>query len=85
MFTREEAAALLTAEKLAARLTDAPTARLSGEAMDKLRAVLRRADRDYLNTLHAAHPGHTAQRPAQRVEYLPATSFGRGYAAGSAP
>jgi predicted DNA-binding transcriptional regulator YafY len=51
MFTREEAAALLTAEKLAARLTDAPTARLSREAMDKLRAVLRRTDRDYLNTL----------------------------------
>ena len=51
MFTREEAAALLTAEKLAARLTDAPTARLSGAAMDKLRAVLRRPDRDYLTTL----------------------------------
>lgn len=51
MFTREEAAALLTAEKLAARLTDAPTARLSGAAMDKLRAVLRRPDRDYLHTL----------------------------------
>ena len=51
MFTREEAAALLTAEKLAARLTDAPTARLSETAMDKLRAVLRRPDRDYINSL----------------------------------
>ncbi|QNE41120.1 YafY family transcriptional regulator [Hymenobacter sp. NBH84] len=51
LFTREEATALLTAEKLAARLTDAPTARLSGAAMDKLRAVLRRTDRDYLETL----------------------------------
>ena len=51
MFTREEATALLTAEKLAARLTDAPTARLSGAAMDKLRAVLRHADRDHLETL----------------------------------
>jgi len=51
MFTREEATALLTAEKLAARLTDAPTARLSASAMDKLRAVLRRPDRDYLETL----------------------------------
>jgi predicted DNA-binding transcriptional regulator YafY len=63
MFTREEAAALLTAEKLAARLTDAPTAQLSTTAMNKLRAVLRRADRDYLNKLtphiqvvrHASH------------------------------
>ncbi|OON69082.1 helix-turn-helix transcriptional regulator [Hymenobacter sp. CRA2] len=51
MFTREEATALLTAEKLASRLTDEPTARLSGAAMDKLRAVLRRSDRDHLETL----------------------------------
>ena len=51
MFTREEAIALLTAEKLVARLTDATTAQLSGAAMDKLRAVLRRADRDHLETL----------------------------------
>ncbi|MBC7893386.1 MAG: YafY family transcriptional regulator [Sphingobacteriaceae bacterium] len=51
MFTREEAIALLTAEKLVARLTDAPTAQLSGTAMDKLRTVLRRADRDHLETL----------------------------------
>ncbi len=51
MFTREEAIALLTAEKLVARLTDAPTAQLSGAAMDKLRAALRRADRDHLETL----------------------------------
>ena len=51
LFTREEAAALLTAEKLAAQLTDAATAQLSGAAMDKLRAVLRRTDRDYLETL----------------------------------
>ena len=62
MFTREEAAALLTAEKLAAQLTDAPTAQLSGAAMDKLRAVLRRTDRDYLETLtpHIQVFGHAA-------------------------
>lgn len=51
MFTREEATALLTAEKLTARLTDAPTAELSRAAMDKVRAVLRRPDRDHLATL----------------------------------
>ncbi|GAA4348125.1 hypothetical protein GCM10023185_03750 [Hymenobacter saemangeumensis] len=51
MFTREEATALLLAEQLAARLTDAGTARLSTAAMDKLRAVLRRPDRDYLEAL----------------------------------
>jgi predicted DNA-binding transcriptional regulator YafY len=51
MFTREEAVALLTAEKLVAQLTDATTAQRSGAAMDKVRAALRRADRDHLATL----------------------------------
>ena len=51
LFTREAATALLTAEKLATHLTDSPTARLTGAAMDKLRAVLRRPDRDHLETL----------------------------------
>lgn len=51
MFSREEATALLTAEKLAAQLTDERTAQLCGTAMDKLRAVLRRPDRDYLESL----------------------------------
>ncbi|WP_167851976.1 helix-turn-helix transcriptional regulator [Hymenobacter elongatus] len=51
MFSRQEATALLTAEKLVGQLTDAHTAQLSGAAMDKLRAVLRRADRDYLEEL----------------------------------
>ncbi len=67
LFTREEATALLTAEKLAARLTDAPTAQLSGAAMDKVRAVLRRPDRDHLEIL-APHirvlaPREPAGRP----------------------
>ena len=35
MFTREEAIALLTAEKLAAQRTDSKTAQLSAAAMDK--------------------------------------------------
>lgn len=70
MFTREEAAALLTAEKLAARLTDAPTARLSGAAMDKLRAVLRRTDRDYLNTLTPhIQAVHRTGQPAESSLY----------------
>ncbi|GAB3641762.1 helix-turn-helix transcriptional regulator [Spirosoma arcticum] len=85
MFTREEAIALLTAEKLVARLTDTPTAQLSGAAMDKLRAVLRRADRDHLETLaphiQVLEPTGQPSRPnayqqlvtaitAQRVVYL---------------
>jgi len=51
MFSREEATALITAEKLVSQLTDAHTAQLSRAAMDKLRAVLRRSDRDYLEEL----------------------------------
>lgn len=51
MFTREEAIALLTAEKLASKLTDTVTAQQSGAAMDKLRAALRYSDRDYLETV----------------------------------
>lgn len=51
MFTRQEAIALLTAEKLAAGLTDTPTAQLTATAMDKLRAALRRSDRDHLESL----------------------------------
>ncbi len=51
MFTREEATALLMAEELVVQLTDARTAQLSRAAMSKLRAVLRRPDRDFLETL----------------------------------
>ena len=51
MFSREEATALITAEKLVAQLTDTHTAKLSRNAMDKLRAVLRRPDQDYLEEL----------------------------------
>lgn len=70
LFTREEATALLTAEKLATRLTDAPTAKLTSAAMDKLRAVLRQPDRDHLETLtpHIQVLG-PAGRPGQPSTY----------------
>ena len=81
MFTREEATALLTAEKLAAGLTDAPTARLSGAAMDKLRAVLRHPDRDHLETL-APHiqvlgPRDRDARPAAYQQLVTAVAAHR--------
>jgi predicted DNA-binding transcriptional regulator YafY len=60
MFTREEAAALFTADKLVAQLTDAQTALHSRTALEKLRAVLRRPDRDYLE---AINPHITVFRP----------------------
>jgi len=67
MFTRDEAIALLTAEKLASRLTDAATARLSGAAMDKLRSALRHSDRDHLETItpyiQVMEPPSASERP----------------------
>jgi predicted DNA-binding transcriptional regulator YafY len=68
MFTREEATALLTAEKMAARLADAHTAQLGEAAMDKLRAVLRRTDRDYLESLS---PHIQILRPLSAPSLLP--------------
>ncbi|WP_077921330.1 YafY family protein [Spirosoma sp. 209] len=67
MFTREEAMALLTAEKLAIGLTDTSTAQLTGSAMDKVRAALRRTDRDHLETfaphIQVVGPGELHSRP----------------------
>ena len=67
MFTREEAMTLLTAEKLASRLTDAATAKLIGAAMDKLRAALRHSDRDHLETIapyiQVMEPPSASERP----------------------
>ncbi len=48
MFTREEATAFITAEKLVARLTDPVNGNLYSSAMDKVRAVLKSAEKDYL-------------------------------------
>lgn len=53
MFTREEATALLTAEKLVEKLTDKTTNRIYGEAMLKIRSVLRVSERDHLESLES--------------------------------
>jgi hypothetical protein len=81
LFTHEEATALLTAEKLAARLTDAPTALLTSTAMNKLRAVLRPPDRDHLAALTPhiqvlgpagwpSHPNWPSDRPRAKSALL---------------
>jgi len=51
MFTKEEATAFLTAEKLVEKLTDASTQRDYSTAMFKIKAVLRLTERDYLEDM----------------------------------
>lgn len=51
MFTKEEAAAFLTAEKLVNKLTDTSTQKNYGSAMLKVKAVLRLSEKDYLEDL----------------------------------
>ncbi|MBC7914735.1 MAG: YafY family transcriptional regulator [Pyrinomonadaceae bacterium] len=51
MFTREEASAFLTAEKLVERLTDSATSTDFKSAMYKIKSVLRTTEKDYLEHL----------------------------------
>ncbi len=51
MFTREEAMAFLTAEKMIEQLTDAQNSHYFCQGMDKIRAALRTADKDYLHQM----------------------------------
>ncbi|UYQ93169.1 YafY family transcriptional regulator [Chitinophaga horti] len=53
MFNKEEAAALLTGEKLMEKFGDRSSERLFSSAMQKIRAVLRSSDKDYLESLDA--------------------------------
>jgi predicted DNA-binding transcriptional regulator YafY len=51
MFTKEEATAFLTAEKFMEKLTDSTTEETYKAAMYKVRAVLRTADKDFLEQI----------------------------------
>src|SRR5580658_7443664 len=51
MFTREEATAFLTAEKLIEKLTDTSTMEHHKSAMYKVKAVLRATEKDYLENM----------------------------------
>ena len=51
MFTRDEAAAFLTAEKMVGKLTDAANGASYSSAMYKIRSVLKSTDKDYLESL----------------------------------
>ena len=51
MFTRKEAAAMLTAEKLVEQLTDQSTAEHYTSAMYKVKSVLHETEKDFLETI----------------------------------
>src|ERR1700734_2112996 len=51
MFTKEEATAFLTAEKLIEKLTDTSTEESYKSAMYKVKAVLRATEKDFLETI----------------------------------
>lgn len=52
MFTREEATAFLTAEKLVEKLTDPATYKIFQSALFKIKAGLRSDDKEHLNTMY---------------------------------
>lgn len=51
MFTKEEATAFLTAEKIIEQLTDAQNSNYFRQGMDKIRAALRAVDKKYLHDM----------------------------------
>jgi predicted DNA-binding transcriptional regulator YafY len=66
MFTREEATAFLTAEKLMERLTDPLSEEHYKSAMYKIRSVLRMAEKDFLENID----GHIEVLKSRRVSGL---------------
>jgi predicted DNA-binding transcriptional regulator YafY len=53
MFTKEEAIAFLTAEKMVEKLTDPSSNKYYQEAMFKIKAVLRYAEKELLESMHS--------------------------------
>ncbi len=51
MFTKEEATAFLTAEKIIEQLTDAQNSNYFRQGMDKIRAALRMVDKNYIHEM----------------------------------
>lgn len=69
MFTHEEATAFITAEKLVMSLTDQENSKSYTLAMDKIRAVLKRTDKDYLEDLDEKVKVIKSKRNPQHKEH----------------
>jgi len=68
IFTREEATALITAEKLVLSLTDTANGNSYSLALDKIRAVLKTTDKDYLE--HIDHRIEVIKNNKRKPELL---------------
>ena len=64
MFTKEEAIAFLTAEKMVEKLTDTSSGRYYREAMYKIRSVLRYTEKDLLEDMSELHRSGGEPLPA---------------------
>lgn len=71
MFTREEAAALLTGEKLLEKLTDKSLATNYSTAMKKVRAVMKTTDKEFLEKLDGGIKVFHTQNSTPYPEQLP--------------
>lgn len=71
MFDREEAAALLTGEKLMEQFTDPSSRKQFSNAMQKIRAVLRGSEKDFLEVLDDNIAVLKRNRPPQPAEEFP--------------
>ena len=71
MFTREEAAAFLTAEKLVEKLTDNNIGQSYKSAMFKIKAVLRSTDKDFLEDIDKHIEVLHSRKPQQKEQPNP--------------
>lgn len=70
MFNQDEASALLTAAKLMQSMSDAPSSQYYSSALDKIKAVLRMAEKHHMAEIDdhvavVAHPAFVYQKPAE--------------------
>ena len=71
MFTREEAGALLTGEKMLEKLTDKSLAANYSTAMKKVRAVMKERDKEYLEQLDGGIKIYNTSAPNSHPDVLP--------------
>lgn len=70
MFTKEEAMAFLTAEKIIEQLTDTQNSNYFRQGMDKIRAALRAVDKKYLHDMDDSIAVHKSRNAGESLPNL---------------